>query len=110
VKDLGFSPVDKTEWVPFIHALAVTGETEKAEELSEHVLEQEGTKPLICATWAEIILENSQATIKDNVTKKFGVINFYDIQKRIFFRLYKKQLFVQSNYSFSCYIFIWFLC
>jgi len=72
VKDLGFSPVDKTEWVPFIHALAVTGDTEKAEELSEHVLEQEGTKPLICATWAEIILENSQATIKDNVTKKFG--------------------------------------
>jgi hypothetical protein len=54
-----FEPSDKTEWLPYIEALAETGAVDKAVEITKRSLEQEGTKQAVCGVWSDILLKKS---------------------------------------------------
>ena len=72
VVESGFEPIDQTEWAPFIHALAKTGNLDKAEELTERAMEQEGAKPVICEIWTEIAQRESSNFTGDEVIQRLG--------------------------------------
>jgi hypothetical protein len=55
-----FQPVDKTEMLPVITAKLKTGDISAAGQLSRVVLEQEGTKPVVCSLWRNLQSSNNQ--------------------------------------------------
>jgi hypothetical protein len=54
----GYEPSDKTEWVPYIEALAVTGNIDTAIKISKRSLEQEDAKPAVCGVWSNVLSTN----------------------------------------------------
>lgn len=53
--DKGYKPADKSEWIPFIKALAESNLVGKADEVTRITLEQEGTKPVVCGVWSDVL-------------------------------------------------------
>lgn len=55
VTDKGYKPADKTEWIPFVRALAESNSVDKADEITRIALEQEESKPAVCGVWSDVL-------------------------------------------------------
>ena len=54
-RSLGYEPEDPFEWLTYVEAQALTGNIEAAEELSNHIFQQDkGIRRGLCEVWKRV--------------------------------------------------------
>jgi hypothetical protein len=59
VNEKSLLPTDKTEWLPFIEAMAKTNKFDKAIDLTRSSLEQDGARSAVCGLWNRMSMDSS---------------------------------------------------